>query len=82
MKTLHIIIMIILFPVVALSQNLEKIGGKGEAQRNNKNEIGFFKATANLEAITDKNDFFSSVLNIAKTDEYKFESCSGHHKEI
>ena len=81
MKTLHFIIMIILFPVVALSQNLEKIGGKGEAQRNNKNEIGFFKATANLEAITDKNDFFSSVLNIAKTDEYKFEKKGDSKKE-
>lgn len=32
MKTLHFIIMIILFPVVILSQNLEKIGSKGEAQ--------------------------------------------------
>lgn len=80
MKTLHFIIMIILLPVVALSQNLEKIGKKGEAKRNNKNEIGFFKATANLEAITDKSDFFSSVLNIAKTDEYKFEK-KGLNKE-
>lgn len=81
MKTLHFIIIIILFPVIAISQNLEKIGSKGEVQRNNKNEIGFFKATANAEAITDKNDFFSSVLNIVKTDEYKFEKKGDSGKE-
>lgn len=81
MKTLHIIIISVLLPIVLLSQNFEKVGGKGEIQRNNKNEIGFFKATANLEAITDKNDFFSSVLNIAKTDEYKFEKKGGSEKE-
>ena len=79
--TLHFFILIILFPIVALSQNLEKIGNKGEAQRNNKNEIGFFNATANVEAITDKNDFFSGVLNIAKTDDYKFEKKGDSEKE-
>lgn len=63
MKTLHVITIIIFFPVVALSQSLERIGNKGEAQRNNKNEIGFYKSTTNTEAITNKNDFFSSVLN-------------------
>lgn len=73
--------MIILFPVAALSQNMEKIDGKGEARRNNKNEIGFFKTTANIEAITNKNDFFSTVLNIAKTDEYKFEKKGDSEKE-
>ena len=81
MKTLHFMIMIILLPVVVLSQNLEKINGKGEAQRNNKNEIGFFKAAGDVEAITNKNDFFSSVLNIAKTDEYKFEKKGDREKE-
>lgn len=40
MKVLYIIILSVLLPVIALSQSLEKIGNKGEAQRNNKNEIG------------------------------------------
>jgi Zn-dependent metalloprotease len=86
MKTLHVITIIILFPVVALSQSLERIGNKGEAQRNNKNEIGFYKSTTNAEAITNKNDFFIGVLNIAKTDEYRFQkkgdSEKGRHFEV
>jgi Zn-dependent metalloprotease len=86
MKTLYLIVISIIFPIVILSQNLEKIGSRGEALRNNKNEIGFFKATTNVEVITNKNDFFGNVLIVGKDDMYKFakngNSENGKHYEV
>lgn len=71
MKTLYLITTAILLPILALSQNLEKLDYTGEVLKNDKDEICFFSAMGVENQIINTNDFFNNILEVENTDEFR-----------
>lgn len=71
MKTIKSTLIILLIPLLSFTQvNVEKQMG-GAIQRNNKNEISFYKSINSEETYSDPVNFFNNILKASKNDEFK-----------
>jgi Zn-dependent metalloprotease len=72
MKTIKLISVILLIPLITCAQGTEVVDGSYEILRNNKKEISFYILTDTDKAYSARSDFFEGILDISKDDEFKF----------
>jgi Zn-dependent metalloprotease len=72
MKTIKLISVLLLIPLITCAQVTEVVDGSYEIQRNNKKEISFYKLAETDKAYSSQADFFEGILDISKDDEFRF----------
>ena len=72
MKALNFLVTLLSIQSISLAQvSVEDFNGLGKVQRNNKNEISFYRAVDTIKLFFDNTDFFNTVLNISQKDEFR-----------